>query len=372
MNYVIVKYLRKTTDYVPDLLLQDYNSILDHPAWEDVPMKIPQDIIRNNIVAARKIFGNAIAEFDWQMPTWIKQNPITYSLYDKFIAKYIDKSHTAKKRINHYVNDLKKYDFVFTDGFGATTALLAKTPYVVRPYGTDIDIQAFENNYVGNLINKALRQSSAIFAHGYTDNLQKLGIENKRKHVSVVIDTDILKPQEKQPNQKTEFFIGSRLEFNLKGTDKAIKAFASLLKSYDAHLYCLEYGSDVQKTRQLVDILGIKDNVTFYNFVASKPVLAELYAKHDAVIGNLNYGTIGTTELEALACNTPVIAGVKPKTQLEKDLPIMNSFSEDEIFKSMKNICEKRDIPVGLRDFIIKNFGIKQFLEGFESVIRTI
>lgn len=373
LNYVTIKYLRNRTNYNPDLLLQDYNHpIYDHPAWEDLPIKIPQHIIKNHLPEAKKILYNAIKDNNWIMPHWVKEKPIRYSLYDKFITKYIDNFYTIKKQIKHYINDLKNYDFVYVDGaFGAITALLANVRYAIRPFGSDVDIHAFENDYRGIMIRKALNHAIAIYARPYKQNLKKLGLENKPEIAPAIIDTEKLKPK-KHTNKVTEFFLASRLWFEGKGTDKALKAFARLLSSNDAHLYCLEYGTDIQKTRSLVQFLGIEKNVTFYDFVASKPVLVELYNKHDAVIGNLNYGTIGLTELEALSCDKTVIAHSKLTSEYYNELPIMNSFSEDEIYSSMKNVCENRHLPTGMRDFILKYYSIDYFLQGFESVLKSI
>ncbi len=371
MNYVIAKHLRKRTEYNVDLLLQDYNSIYDHPAWEDIPIKIPQQLIRTKPAKAYQILADAIQNNRWQMPSWIKENKIEYHTYDKIIAKYIDRSHIIKKQITHYVNDLKNYDFVFTDGFGAISALLAKVPYAIRPFGSDLDIFSFENNYRGKMIKKALIEGRAIFAHGYTKNLRKLGIESKRKVISVIIDINKLKPLKQNRNRIPEFFIASRLDFSIKGTDKAIRAFAKLLKSYDAHLFCLEFGSHIEEVKRLINSLGITDNVTFYNFVASKPVLVELYNKHDAIIGNLNYGTLGTTELEAMSCDKQVIAYVKPEIQIEKDFPIMNSFYEEEIYNSMKGVCDGSNLPTGMRQFIELNFSPEKFIAEFEEILQT-
>ncbi|CDI06473.1 glycosyltransferase [Candidatus Nitrosotenuis uzonensis] len=371
MNYVITKFLRKKSNIEVDLLLQDYNHpFLDHPAWDDIPIKIPQKIMKSNIIEAKKIFDQAININKWKMPSWVIEKPINYSFLDKLITKYFDKQYYIKKQIRYYVNDLKNYDFVFTDCVGAISALLAKKPFAIRPFGSDIDIHAFENNYRGKMIRKALKNTTAIFAHAYTDNLRTLRINAKRYETSVIIDTETFKPNNSSKNPIPDFFLASRLDFKEKGTDKLLRLFAKLIKSYDAKLFCLDYGSDVKQTHDLVNYLGIEKNVIFYNFVASKPVLNELFNKHTAVIGNLNYGTIGTTELEALACNKPVISFVKPKTEIEKKLPILNSRSEDEIYENLKNIIEKRNLPSGMREFIKKNFGYESFLNGFKDCIN--
>ncbi len=144
------------------------------------------------------------------------------------------------------------------------------------------------------------------------------------------------------------------------------------MKKYDAHLYCLEFGSDIEKARQLVKDLNIEHYVTFYNFVASKPLLKELFHNHDAVIGNLSFPNIGTTELEAMACNVPVIAHNDIVGELEKNMPIMEAKTEEEIYKKMIDVCENKNIPKGLRTFVESNYGPNRYVEIFSQMIDEL
>jgi glycosyltransferase involved in cell wall biosynthesis len=374
MNYVIVKYLRKYTDYEPDLLLQDYNHpILDHPAWEDVPVKISHTMLHEDLPNAIQIFNQAIQEKRWSMPEWIKENKIEYSLVDKFITKYIDKFHTMKKQIKHYVNSLKNYDFVISDGFGAASALMAHVQYAIRPYGTDVDMMPFEKGYRGDIVRQTFQNSFAILGQHGMANLEKIkGTKGKIRPISVIIDTEQLVPKKRDRQVKTEFFLAARLDFKIKGTDKAIRAFKRLVDSYDANLSCLEYGSDVEKTHQLVKDLNLGKYVSFHNFTASKPVLAEMYQSYDAVICNLSLGNIGTTELEAMSCEKTVIAYTRLDSGLEQKMPIMNAHTEEEVYNKMVDVCEGRNLPTGMRDFVKTNYGAEQFIKTFDGLLNDL
>lgn len=371
MNYILVKHFRKKTNYKADLLLQSYNSpIHGHPAWEDIPIKIPQNIIQYDPKKALEIFNDAILENNWKMPFWVKENPIHYSIIDKFLTKYFDKFHTTKKQINHHISDMKSYDFVLADGFSGISAMLSKTPFAIRPFGTDIDVMPFEKNFRGKMVRKAFQKCKAVCMYTTIPSLYDLGLEEKFVQISYVIDTVQMSPSEKKSSNQIDFFLASRLDFKLKGTDKVLKAFSRLLQKYDAHLFCLEFGSDVKQTKELLIQLGIEKNVTIYDFVVSKPVLKELFNKSDAVIADLKRGIIGTTGFEAMACEKPVIGFSKIENLLEKEMPILNSFSEDEIYKNMIRICEKNDIPKGMRNFVIENFSFEKFLNKFEKFLE--
>jgi len=62
----------------------------------------------------------------------------------------------------------------------------------------------------------------------------------------------------------------------------------------------------------------------------------------------------------------------KTVNELEKQLPILNSFSEDEIYENMKKVCDGKNLPKSLRDFIINHFGLQSFLNEFEYVLDSI
>lgn len=371
LNYIIVKNFRNKTNYNIDLLLQDYNSIYDHPAWHDIPIQIQQTLVRSNPQKAKKIIESKINEFHWQKPFWIKENPIRYSIFDKFITKYVNDSHIIKKQIHHYIKDISHYDLVITDGFGAITANKANIPYIVRPIGSDIDILPFENNYRGKMIKKTLSDANYFFVSHDSANLNKLE-KIKQTPISVVIDIDKIIPSTRNTSSTTTFFLIARLDFGLKGTDKVMKAFAKLIKKYDAKLFYIAYGSDVIKTQQLVKSLNLIDYISIYDSVMSKPVLYELFGKCDAVIGDLGSGHIGISELEAMAANKPVIANNQKITSLEKDMPILDASSEEEIYLNLEQICQKKELPQGMREFVRKHFGFDNYKSKFDYALNEI
>lgn len=371
MNYIIVKKIRENFDFEPDLILLDYHHpIYDHPAWEDIKIKISQEIVISDFEKSLDIFKKSILENNWKMPNWIKEYPIKYSFFDKIKTKLFDMEYISKKHIDHYIKPVQNYDIVFTDGFAALSAQKASVQYIIRPYGSDILHQVFQKNSLGLKMQNAFQNSSAIFCHGYQNELKKLSLEQKHVMATAVIDTDAMCPNPQKISQKTSFFIASRLDLKLKGTDKALRAFAKLVKKYDATLYCIEFGKDVSLVKNIINNLGISEHVIFYDFVASKPVLAELYNSHDCIIGNLILGHVGTTELEALSCDKPVIAFVEPENEFEHKLPIMNSPTEEKIYENMKKICENNIVTKDMRKFVEKYCGIDYFVNHLKPFLE--
>ena len=369
-NYILVKKFREKTKISVDLLLQDYNAIMEEPCWADLEIRINQKICNSKPQQVKLILKNIIKEKKWEKPDWIKSYPIKYSIYDKFNYKFFDKNFIFKKRINHYVKILKNYDFVVSDAFGAISAKKAKIPYVVKGYGSDFDILPFQKNFVGKQTFNTILNSKAFLAtHGAT-SLKKLNVSHKHVLINSIIDTDTMTPCLKKQKNKFEFFLVARLSFKDKGTDKIIRAFSKLVKKYDAHLFCMDFGTDVEKTRLLINNLGISEHVTFYNFIASKPALNKIFNSHDFVIGDLSSGHFGISELEALACEKQVISNNNEITPIEKGIPILKANSEEEILNQMINLCNNKNLPSGLRDFILKNFNFETFLEKFEPLLK--
>lgn len=123
--------------------------------------------------------------------------------------------------------------------------------------------------------------------------LEKLGVENE--HVIMSVAGNISKPE--------------------KGLDLVVRAIPSIKEEIPDICYIivgrvkphkeLEFGTQ-QKLLDIIDKLGVKDNVRFLgNFLPHD--LARLYKASRIFLDPSIYGPINTANLEALACGTPVI-----------------------------------------------------------------
>jgi glycosyltransferase involved in cell wall biosynthesis len=123
--------------------------------------------------------------------------------------------------------------------------------------------------------------------------LEKLGVENE--HVIMSVAGNISKPE--------------------KGLDLVVRALPAIKKEVPNICYVivgrvkpqkeLEFGTQ-QKLLNIIEKLGVKDNVRFLgNFLPQD--LAKLYKASRVFLDPSIYGPINTANLEALACETPVI-----------------------------------------------------------------
>ena len=113
-------------------------------------------------------------------------------------------------------------------------------------------------------------------------------------------------------NEQLIFFSASRMSWNIKGTDKLVKAWSLYIQSTKMDplpkLWMVAWGDDVEKTKALVASLPKKVRETIeFSPLLSKPKLVEAYHTADVVCDQFILGSYGTAAPEAMACGRPVL-----------------------------------------------------------------
>ncbi|MCJ7634680.1 glycosyltransferase family 4 protein, partial [Candidatus Bathyarchaeota archaeon] len=99
-------------------------------------------------------------------------------------------------------------------------------------------------------------------------------------------------------------FSPTRLQ-NIKGAKNIIDTLGRIVEAYPhSHIYQIEWG-DPENVAMLSNKVPSK-NLTFLKMMP-RELLASWYVSVDAVIGQMDIGALGNTELEAMSCGTPVI-----------------------------------------------------------------
>jgi len=260
------------------------------------------------------------------------------------------------------VEAMRQYNLIVAFGLGPVYASFADVPFVHYPYGGDLTLLPFQNDTIGALQRDALVKARSVIIGdpGYLDYLERLGIVSKAIFMPLMVDTDVYKPmatgeclallderlQEKIKNRVT-FFAPSRIDFQWKGTDKALLAFYKLVEGRKDVLMILSaWGNDYRKAREMIEALNLGEYTYFLPNVLSKKRLILFHSIADVVVDQFNLGAYGTCTMEALACGKPVIVDIDKARYgpyLKKLPPVLYAKSEEEILEAMLEIAINKD-----------------------------
>ena len=216
---------------------------------------------------------------------------------------------------------LANYDFVIGFGLGPLLANLAGVKYASIPYGADLLLVPFESNHSkwghrarARLQVAGYKNSDIIFIGddpAFLDALNRIRALQDWRYWAFPIDIEKYYPTPKESLNnflensiakktagKIIMFMPSRIDFNVKGNDKVLRAFAKLLNEKDnVFLILFAWGGDVQKAQELVSKLNIEENVYFYPNIMSKPRLIRFINACDIILDQFFLGGYGTTTL---------------------------------------------------------------------------
>lgn len=338
--YNVTKAMRKE-GIDAHLLIEANHDVFSNPLWEDFE----------------------ISECKFGDP--LKPKKIALDLLPHWI-KVIDLAGKIKKIYKLYkLKELfDEYDFIFAHAPGPFYCLLSltKTPWVPYDAGLIRYLPIVRNHlpiYHPTLSRKIFIKVSEfaykkanfiIYTNPDTWNLfQNAGLANKLIFIPFAIDCEKYKPIKMDrliPDADLIFFMPSRHHWAEKGNDKVIKAFSRFLKDHKkAYLILVNWGSHLQKSKELIVRLGISKNIVWVNPL-NKQNLIKMFASVDVVLDQFVLGSWGTATPEAMACEKPVIMYYNSediKRCFGELPPILNAFNEDEILEQMKK-CLKIDL----------------------------
>ena len=375
--YILGKLLRKEFDV--KLTLFPYETFaLGHPLWEDCSLVLDWDFLMSG-KTTRAFWDEKARELNWTMPDWVKQIDINTLTREQVLWKCVrsptlainaiingGKSQTEIKlalKNLHIIESFSESDFVTIFGEGVIFARLSRVPFIAIPYGADLTISAFRTGLPGEMQRAAYAKASRILVGDpdFIECLDKLGLSDRWTYWPCPIDTERYAPtsasvdddrvlQSLPPScsDKFIFFMPCRHDFHWKGTDKAVRAFLRLCRVRDdAILITPSWGNDTATVRRIVRENKAEKSVVFLPYVLSKPRLIEFYRFSDVVLDQFVLGSYGTTTLEAMACEKPVIAHIesnKYRPHLGRLPPNLQANLEQEIFEKMRWALENPEL----------------------------
>ena len=338
--YNVTKAMRKL-GLDAHLLIEANDVVFANPLWEDFEINESRF---GDPLKPKKLALNLL-------PPWIR---------------VVDLSGKSKKVFNLYrLREIfDDYDFIFAHAPAPFYCLmtLTRTPWIPYDAGL-IRYLPFVKNYLptyrSSLSSKVFLKLSEyayrkafriIYTNPDTWKLfQNAGLRDKLIFIPFPIDCEKYKPVKAQrliPNAELIFFMPSRHHWAEKGTGKVIRAFARLIKRHkETYLVMVSWGTNLKKSMDLIGQLGITKNVLWLHPL-NKLNLIKMFASVDVVLDQFTLGSWGTLTPEAMACMKPVIMyfNVNDIKRCFGDLPpILNAFTENEIFSQMEE-CFKLDL----------------------------
>jgi glycosyltransferase involved in cell wall biosynthesis len=211
----------------------------------------------------------------------------------------------------------RRYDLVQAYATHPILTLVAapERPFVAYEHGTLRELP-FEPSWRGRLLSLAYRRAAKVIITNadVVASTRRLGLVNTT-FIPHPVDETKYTPgpssvgHELRAQGATPFVLApARQDWREKRNDEMVRALAQLVRTDHprATLMLGEWGSDVARTRALVEELGVSANVRW-----TKPVpklrLIELYRAADVVLDQFTFGTFGGIAPEAMACERPVV-----------------------------------------------------------------
>ncbi|MEM4335731.1 MAG: glycosyltransferase family 4 protein [Candidatus Anstonellales archaeon] len=266
---------------------------------------------------------------------------------------YAYEKYTIKDKLLDLTRLATQYDCFQTYAGSSVFLQFLFKPFIVYATGSDLHELAYRNSVDGFLMRKSLEKCEKIFfsnVHLYHD-IENFSLVDKAVFIPQIISVDF----HKQKNPKNFFeeyekpiiFCPSRLDFEIKGQDRLIRAFM-LYKSRGGKgtLIFVDWGVDKDKAKEICK--KIKD-VVFVG-VMEREELLNAYLSADIIADQFVLGAMGLTSLEAMALGKPVIAYINEKLhqKLYRSVPpVLDAKNEDEIYNILIKLCEIDILEIG-------------------------
>lgn len=257
------------------------------------------------------------------------------------------------------IDTMSSFDRLIVSGLGVIDAFLSGTPYVFWPNGGDIRLVPNFNTtpydrFLAAAMRTAVQGARVCGTHDpdLADCFGSVGVPDVR-FLPFLVDSSRYAPRpterqgelarelEQRAAGRPTLLLAARQDVRWKGTDRFARAFVRALQDgADLFLAVSPWGNDAPLVR---DLLAAVPSGAVYELpvVASKPLLADLYAVSDVVVDQFVLGSHGSTMLEALATGTTVmmwldIERFRARWPEWTPPPLLGVQTEDEIAAALR------------------------------------
>lgn len=340
-GYSVVKELRKM-NYDADLAINKTDFGMSFPEWEDADLKDPID--------PYYVHGDEVKKH-WEPPSWIR-----YFDFLNTVPRKKLRFQKTRARIG-LIRMMREYDIVEAHVPYSIYAQLTGVPFV--PYDAGwIRYFPHEHGLRARLARRAHEKAPAIILTNpdtYDLFEKEPYIDKNKLHFSPfaidsekykTVDAHDIRETYLRPDEDFLMFAPSRHVWPEKGNDKMIRAYARFLKDYPhARFLMVDWSVDAAKSKALAQSLGIYHKIDWMGPVP-KNQLIRYYGAADVVLDQFTLGSWGTSTPEAMSCSKPVIMYYNREHIMRAFgcyPPILNSFTEDEIYQNMLDMARNPD-----------------------------
>jgi len=345
------------------------NMAFSQPLWEDCDLVLDPGAI----FSPQSYWEEKATDVGWRKPDWwkdVSERGRKVVLRNPNLALRAIVNADAGRSFGmlkfavgslHLVNLLSQFDFLILIGVGPVYGKLAGVPFIAIPLGQDITWLPFQDDVEGRLQKSAYAQARRILVYDwrYIDSLRTLNLSNRWTYFPFPIDAEKYANRDSRDknealdclrarvSDKFVFFMPSAQEFDLKGTDKALRAFLKLSHERDdVVLVSPSWGQDHARARQIVKESNGENSVIFLPYVVSRPLLNKFYRASNVVVDQFVLGSYGFSVLEAMACERAVIGHIdsnRYRPYLRQLPPNLQAHTEHEIYDKMRWAVENPD-----------------------------
>jgi glycosyltransferase involved in cell wall biosynthesis len=216
-----------------------------------------------------------------------------------------DKTFAVAYKILRAKGDLYHVHYLLQDCYIASH--FGKKPLVGHAHGSDLR-ETLRSRRWGRIVKSNLRSCNKILVAQPTVLSVAKEYNETAEYFPIPFDPEMFFPKA-PPEKKSKYhvFLASANDFNVKGTDKLLRAVSLVpekikVKSFNA-------GKDLEKTKQLAEELKLD-----IDFISRVPHIKmnELFWESDLVLGSFGVGRqhLDTVAIEAMACGRPVVHSV--------------------------------------------------------------
>lgn len=263
----------------------------------------------------------------------------------------------------------------------ARTDLTRPAPVIVTTlHGTDITIVGSDPSYAP-LTQFLISTSDCATAvsHSLRSMTEDLFCDQTGQacEIDVIpnfVDTDHFAPTDEAPLERPEVIHVSNFR-PVKRVPWLVEAFAEVLKHGDAVLTLVGDGPDQRPCRELVQRLGLDDNV---QFLGERRALPRLLSRATVFALSSHQESFGLSALEAMSSGTPVVATraggvpevvVHGKTGYLSDVDDPTSFSQS-LSSLLFDADKVRAFSVAAREHALANFRREDVVIHYEQLYR--